>query len=593
MEASLTTPSPPQTSTAELTPAIQAELRAASLADLYVFTKGVLGFDKFTPHIHQPLCRLLELYNGHDASLAHPWRTYREVLKDAYRRRGLPREKWDARLEKARRRGLKRLAILLPRTWLKTTLVSIAYPLWRAVRDSNVRVCVAQNTFTNARAKGSAIAQLVDGCQLFRLLFPEVLPGPKQRWCDEARCLQRPGSFAESTFEFAGAGTQVTSRHYNVIIEDDTVAPSKDDLGEDAILPSPTDVAQAIGWHRLVPPLLVDMQDDQNVVVGTRWFELDLLKWVMDNEEQFTVYQRGAREDEHGRPSAQGAVTYPERFNDEVLEELQASMGPYLYSCLYLNMPVRVGEMTFKPEWLKEYAVEPRGLTTYTTVDGGDDPAESKGRPDYTVVLTCGKDLSSGKVYVLAYDRERCPPGRTIELIFEHVRRWHPVCVGLQPTHHERMLKAWLRERMVQEGTFFLVRSLRAPKKGKPHIRGLQPFFAAEALLLRPHMDALKNELLVYPLGKNDDVADALGMQLELWQITPSAQEQAVESLKGPCDFDYVLELARAESERQEQMRSGRAQRGVREGSRAAWGPSVSNLAFHGPGGVRRAIRWA
>ena len=149
-----------------------------------------------------------------------------------------------------------RMQFVLPRGWLKTTLCSQAYPMWRACKDPSIRVLLTQNTYKNAVSKLKPIKANFESNPLLRTLFPEVLPNNRSTWTGDSLCLNRPKAFNESTFEAAGVRTQVTSRHYDIIIEDDTVAPDFDELGGQALLPTKDQVEQAIGWHRLASPLL-------------------------------------------------------------------------------------------------------------------------------------------------------------------------------------------------------------------------------------------------------------------------------------------------------------------------------------------------
>ena len=554
---------------------LQASLREKALSDLYFFSKGILGYDRMVPKIHRPLCRLLELYSGYDGTLSTPWSEYESVLRRTFAQLNLTEEVILEKLAEIKSKGIKKLLILLPRGWYKTTMVSIAYPLWRGVRDSNVRVLLAQNTSSNAVSKGSALGAVVKNAPLFALLFPEVMPTDAERWSEGGRCLKRSKQFAESTFEFAGIRTQVTSRHFNLIIEDDTVAPDKDDLGESSILPSKNDVSQAIGWHRLVPPLLDEIEKDQNIVVGTRWFVKDLLAWVMENEPGFVVYQRAVKEGANGKPSPQGAPAWDERFSEGVLRDLALSLGPYLFSCLYMNTPVQAENMLFLDDWIRYFDVEPASLMTFTTVDLANDPLDTKSEPDYNVVLTCGKDMISGRVYVLDYARERCAPSRTLELIFEHVNKWHPATVGIETVGYQKSLLPWIRQFQVSSGKYFMVTPLSHNKASKgARIRGLQPAVASGALLFRTHMQALVNEMLVYPLGVNDDLVDALAMQLELWKITPSRDEEAQRVLEGSAtDFSTMLHLARETQKSQDE-------KAVATAPPPAWGGSIPVLVF-------------
>jgi len=570
-----------------MSPELVASLRERALGDLFFFMKGVIGQDRLTNRIHRPLCRLLELYGPFDELKLHaPWSEYEAVLRDTFRRAQVPVEEWDDRVADIRARGLLKLLIMLPRTWYKTTLGSIGYPLWRGSRDSNVRILLTQNTATNARGKGQALAGHVKGSETFQQLFPELMPVGDDKWSADARQLHRTKAFAESTYEFAGTNTQVTSRHFDEIIEDDTVAPDKDDLGEESILPSKEDVKQAIGWHHLVPPLLDEYETGRNIVTGTRWFEYDLLRYIMDHEPEFVVYQRAVREDFDGQPAVSGELTWPERFSERALLGISASMGPYLFSCLYMNTPVRSGDMLFLPEWLKVYDTEPTNLMTFTTVDLGNDPADTKSAPDYNVVLTCGKDMTTGVVYVLDYSRARCSPSQTLEMLFAHVEKWHPVSIGIETTGYQKSFMHWMRKKQRETGKYFIVQQLAHNKAAKTaRIMGLQPGFSNGIIRLRAHMDALKNELLVFPLGKNDDVLDALSMQLELWKQTPSASEERAELESHHAnDASYILSLARKQG-----AENLRAREALTTRPPPAWGASVPISVFH-PEGPRRGL---
>ena len=466
-----------------LTPAVIEQLRERALGSLYFFIKGVLGFDWLVPHIHMPLCQLLEDPKNN------------------------------------------RLRIVIPRGWLKTTICSIGYPLWRACRNHNIRCLLVQNTHTNAVAKNLSIKSVVEGEKdsLFKVIFPEIRPG--YPWKGESLCIERERSFPEATFEAAGTRTKVTSRHYDLIIEDDTVAPDLDDLSENVLIPTKADVEQAIGYHRLVTPLLTD-QKRQIIVVGTRWFERDLLSWISDMEPHYKSYERACRELSNGEGSECGDITYPERFDAETLKKLKIAVGPYSFSCLYLNKPIRSDDMMFLQDWIQFYDTEPQDLLTYTTVDPGGDPEETKGESDWSVVITAGKDIRTGKIYILDYWRQKANPGSLIQAIFDHVARWHPLKVGFESVAQAKTFLYFIKEKMRQDNRYFILEGLHPGIRSKPdRIRGLQPIFGALCVFMRPHMHELVNELLAFPYGAHDDLCDTLAMQLQMWAETTTTRE--------------------------------------------------------------------
>jgi len=346
---------------------------------------------------------------------------------------------------------------------------------------------------------------------------------------------------------------QTTSRHYNIIIEDDTVAPDFDELGEETLAPSHDDVRKAIAWHSLCLPLLTNPSTDEIVVVGTRWYEHDLMTHIEKNEPQYATIERSCREDEHGNSDPRGMVTYPERFDADVLVEYEATLGPYFYSTLMLNRPVSVGDMLFRADWFHEYTELPprQSLHVYTTIDPATDPELSSGhsdRLDYSVVMTTGKDLLTGDIYVLDYFRARCNPGEMLDAIFDHVERWHPLVVGYEDVAYQRSIDYWVKERMRSSSMFFNLKPIqRGTKKSKPtHIMGLQPIAAAGAIHIREYMKELMTEFLSFPRGAHDDLIDCLSMQTQLWQRTRAAHPTRLPVVPGAFDLEGAIEQLRA-----------------------------------------------
>jgi len=537
--------------TEKMSPAMLESLRERAKGNLYFFAKGILGYDFLDPIVHRPLCRVLELYDGYNSSLDSPKEEYEEALREVILRhsavRGVPitEHEIEERIEEALTRGIKKCKFTLPRGWLKTTVCSISYPLWRSIRNPDVRVLLTQNTYTNACSKLASIKGQVESNDLFRILFADLLPGARSKWKSDSLCLTRKGSFAESTFEAAGVRTQVTSRHYDLIIEDDTVAPESDDLTADVACPSPEEIAKAIGWHKLTIPLLVDPGKGQNLVVGTRWAEYDILSYIDEKEPYYWSVQRASRENSDGTENPKGTICYPSRFPEHVLKSIETSLGPYMFAALYRNKPMAASDMTFKPSWIKYYETEPQSLIVYTTVDLATDPSIAKGsKLDYNVVLTTGKCLISGDIYILDIWRKHANPSEVINEIFRQVQTYGSLKVGVESVAYQSTMLYWIREKQQEKKYWFAIDPITHGKRAKgSRIQGLQPLFADGRVLLRKHHGVLVNELLSFPMGQNDDVIDCLSMQLRYWNLTKSAKDIKQQKIKDdPLSIDFALE---------------------------------------------------
>ena len=211
--------------------------------------------------------------------------------------------------------------IVLPRTFLKTTITSM-YLLWRATRDPNLRVMIVSNTSPNAEKTVHSIRSVIENSKFYQLLFADLIPNfSKIRWSDRCACINRPTDHPEGTFEAVGVGSNVIRRHYNIIVEDDTVAPKRDELTGDEAMPTRDDIEKAVGFHKLTIPLLIDFNEDQRIVVGTRWSSYDLINHVKEHE-KWDVFDRPAIDSE-GKPLYK-------KFSLETLDAIKTICG---YNC--------------------------------------------------------------------------------------------------------------------------------------------------------------------------------------------------------------------------------------------------------------------
>ena len=483
------------------------QLRLLAEHSLYFFSKTILGNQLLYPRIHLPICQRLE-----------------DMTKRRHR-------------------------ILLPRSWYKTTLM-ISYVLWRALKNPELRILYCMNTVTNAISKLSTIDKHIKQTTLVKLLWPERLPNRDCIWTAEKMCLRRTGAWAEATFEAAGIRTGVVSRHYDIIVEDDTVAPDLDEIGEDNMTPTKEDIGKAIGWHRLATPLLNSPKESQIVVIGTRWFEKDLLSWIWDNEkDQYSHYERASLET-NGVADENGEPTFPEQFDREVLMSFKATLGPYMFSCLYLNKPIRSSDMLFDPMWFQFYEDLPRHnhLLFFTCADPAGAPEDTKGEPDWCATITAALDLTDGTVYIVDTSRGKWNPGQHLDNIFWHIRTYQSVKLGFESVALAKAYLHWIRIRMEEEKLFCVVEGVTHAGKSKgTRIMGLQPPVHSGRIKFKRHHRELQTEMTAFPYGANDDLVDTLAM---LMAVMPAVvkQDKKAETAEDeiPDQYDLTFDAAYA-----------------------------------------------
>jgi len=341
---------------------------------------------------------------------------------------------------------------------------------------------------------------------MFRLFFPEVIPQfSKVRWSDSCACLARPVDHPEGTFESAGVGSNIIRRHFNIIAEDDTVAPKKDELTGDEALPNKDDVEKAVGFHKLTIPLLIDEQDER-IVTCTRWASYDLANYILENE-KFSIYDRPCRL-ESGEPM------YRKKFSSERLDAIRVGMGVYMFSMLYENKPLAKEFMAFNPDWFRYYEeselpAEGEGLVT---VDPADPPTGRKNQ-DYTAIVS-SLHTKSG-IYVRRYVHKRVSDKQMIDETFRVADEDKAGKIRLEVNKYAHLAAAF-REEMKKRDRYYVIDEVRAKVVSKEaRIKGrLSPLFENGVIWLKRGMRELETELTTFPYGRHDDLIDALAWQV-------------------------------------------------------------------------------
>ena len=167
----------------------------------------------------------------------------------------------------------------------------------------------------------------------------------------------------------------------------------------------------------------------------------------------------------------------------------------------------------FKRDYFKYFSInELRGLERmnfYTTVDLA--ISQKIGR-DRCAIVTVGVN-PEGHWFVFDVSAGQFDPTTTIDGIFLAVKKWNPLCVGVETVAYQAALKHFLEKEMPHRGTFFRIQPLKADRSKNLRIDTIQPRFALGTVWFKKDaywLRDIENELLAYPHGAHDDIIDAL-----------------------------------------------------------------------------------
>jgi len=443
-----------------------------------------------------------------------------------------------------------KLQITMPRGSLKTTIVTKYLPIWLTLTQPEMRSLVATNTHTNARKKLNDIRGVFDTHKLFRALFPELLPTKKCRWTEEAAEINRERAFAEATFECCGVGTKMEGRHYNLLIEDDTVAPDESDTKEELTQPSQEDIAAAIGWHKKSTALMPPKGRRIRVVVTTRWADEDLVWHIRKNETGYKFFDMPAL-------SPSGEPNFSMFYSKEKLEEIKAQIGLYMFSCMYLNRPLDPSQRAFRTEtfhWVKPHEIPADGKVTVAI-----DPAISEKSDACDSAITVVKHHRAGgnipNQYWLAAVLARLPPHELVNKAIDLAIEYQAKSIIVETVAFQKALKYHLRDRMAELGVNFGLVEFSSRVKKEVRIYAMQPLFENGRIFFCEGLPAkVVDQLKAFPHGRLVDGIDSFSMHMKAYNSAKRIVEDgapAVANLEN--SFMAVIEELRNKFGRKEE----------------------------------------
>lgn len=549
-------------------------IRLNCLANLFYCAKFVLGFDRLqtNPDIDKNLHYLM----------------CATVMKD----------------------GLKE-TIEIPRDHYKSTIYSQARNIWRALpfdeRDENmmrklgygdafiewmrrahsrdVRILVASETKDNAVKLGTKLSIHYESNEMFQWCFPEIIPDASCTWTNDSLHQKRTAKgkqHGEGTFDLIGVGAALQSRHYDDVVQDDLV-------GRKA-LKSETVMNDTIEYHRLLVGAFDSDsgnagRDNNEVVVGNRWSFKDLNSWIREHESYFNFITHSAL---GGCCSLHpyGIPIFPEAFNIEKLARWKKRLGPYLFSCQFLNFPINPELCKFEKEdiryyhYEKDFSAQTGGQLPYSHLQGPArelastqqkrfrvkivhdvkegmpvkkdvfasaldrylicDPNHSgkKGRCRHAITVT-GVNQPTNFIYLLDCWAKASDPAELVTQMFKMAVQWKINTIWLETVGAQKYLKYHLEYFITNnlitmpEIAHIKIKDLKYDNREdakKSRIESLIPIFGRGEFWVNPDMKSTRLFLEEHEAYGNKngliDLLDTLGYGPEVWKMNNVREDQ-------------------------------------------------------------------
>lgn len=175
----------------------------------------------------------------------------------------------------------KRKLIVMPRGTLKSSLASVAYPIWLLLRNPNLRIMIDSEKYDNSK---NFLREIKMHLQSEALISVFGTFKTESVWNEgEIIIAQRNKILKEASVVCSGVGVSRVGQHVDVLI--------CDDMNSDKNSQTKEGCQKIVDHYRLNTSILEPT--GTLIVIGTRYSENDLIQFILDNEVNLEDAQRG------------------------------------------------------------------------------------------------------------------------------------------------------------------------------------------------------------------------------------------------------------------------------------------------------------
>jgi len=165
-----------------------------------------------------------------------------------------------------------RKLVVMPRGSLKSSICSVAYPIWLILRNPNIRILISSEIYTNSKNFLREIRSHLENPEITEVFGDFKSP---TTWSEsEIIVNQRTKTLKEATITCGGVGTVKVGQHYDVIIHDDLNSLNNSLTKEGC--------EKVINYYKMSISLLEP--NGSLVIVGTRYSASDCIGHIIRSE---------------------------------------------------------------------------------------------------------------------------------------------------------------------------------------------------------------------------------------------------------------------------------------------------------------------
>lgn len=216
----------------------------------------------------------------------------------------------------------KHLAVSMPPRHSKSSMITVAYPMWLIFQDPDLDVLIITNTNDLAIRFGIDLRELINiyGPQFNVYLSDIKHSSTHLKFCD------KDGKLYNGSIRLTGSSGSITGQDADYIIVDDPYKGEEDEF-------TPSALQKKINWFLRIVIQRIEPHT-KLLVLHTRWHSRDLIGYIKEKLKKSFKFITYAAIKKDGMP------LWPEQYSLEELNNKLKTVGERLFSSIWQQEPL-------------------------------------------------------------------------------------------------------------------------------------------------------------------------------------------------------------------------------------------------------------
>ena len=231
-----------------------------------------------------------------------------------------------------------RVCVSQPPRTAKSSLITLSYPFWLILNNPDTNIVIVNNTMTLAENFGIRLRQMfIDNQEL--LLARGIKLSDTKHSNSFFMFENEQGQLYDGSIKLMGTGGTITGQDVDILICDDLIKGFSD--------VTPTQLDKLIEWFRSIILQRLEPQS-KLIILGTRWASNDIIGYLKETQpDDYKFVELKALNDD------ETDCIWNNRYTVDFFKDRRAEIGDRLFEALYQQKPLDTTGEFFNTDYLR------------------------------------------------------------------------------------------------------------------------------------------------------------------------------------------------------------------------------------------------